>query len=325
MSDTAKPPKIYIPPEQQAGGLISIRTRQGEAINKFISTGQREFTRGTKKELSSDPFNKRTAVQTSFLTLLFSKEVLSDFICGVSTSEAMVLDLFLSDAVEKREHDGSLAVGFSLQTYMNYFGLKDKKEARKQLKCDIERLYNRSVLIPHVIYDKKNNKQKDAGEIETRIISAKAIYQNFYGVVLNPPYWEAVKGYRMDNIDTRVFQINRKLHPYCYRLYRKLWEQASMNYGQPHSDRISITALLRSADFPLEDEVKDRKYKEKIRTPFERDMNKLAELGVLKWAYISEVPKNHKAFMKASIHFSLTEPLRKHATCKIENSLKEEQ
>ena len=80
----------------------------------------------------------------------------------------------------------------------------------------------------------------------------------------------------------KLLMINTRVNPYSVNLGYKLQTHRFMNNGKKNQNTISIEALLNECDFNL-----DNKHRTKlVITPFERDLDKLKELGIIKrWEY----------------------------------------
>ena len=189
------------------------------------------------------------------------------------------------------------AVILTVEEFMKLRGLKDKKEARKQLEETIRTLYNisieweeRHVLIPE---GKKRSKltpikhgMRIADYRANVIENGKAIFQFTFDLAgyLSKAY---VAPFPMG-----LLQVNSHNHPYSYQLGVKLALHYNMNRTKENEKRISVKTLLEGLpDMPKYEDVmnnpKDGHVARKIIDPFEDDMNALIyEYGVLtNWEY----------------------------------------
>lgn len=200
---------------------------------------------------------------------------------GLKTSTYQLLDAITIALTETGAK--SPAVVLSLQDYMERRGLKDRKEARKQITADLEVLLKSSLSWEE---KRKGGSIPYAGvNITDSWIWADAkktaiVYtfgQTFYNVLL---------GYPVMPYPAQLQTLNSKRNPNSYYLLRRIAEHKNMNVGKANEDTIAIKTLLAVAPYiPSIEEVKagNRNIADRIITPFERDMDALEE--TLSWSY----------------------------------------
>lgn len=187
----------------------------------------------------------------------------------------------------------SRAVTLSLTEYMELCGLRDKKEARKQLTEAVRAIYNISMGWQETIYEGKKKIERRwqarvadvMGEewVESPIKNSKVLFKftfdmaEYLSMAYIMPYPE------------NLFQINSKYNPHSYYLGRRLLDHYNQNINKENRNRILVKTLLRGIpDLPRYEEV--RRVKELIIDPFERDLDALVDIyGILcSWEYCSK-------------------------------------
>ena len=200
---------------------------------------------------------------------------------GLKTSTYQLLDAITIALTETGAK--SPTVVLSLQDYMERRGLKDRKEARKQITADLEVLLKSSLSWEE---KRKGGSIPYAGvNITDSWIWADAkktaiVYtfgQTFYNVLL---------GYPVMPYPAQLQTLNSKRNPNSYYLLRRIAEHKNMNVGKANEDTIAVKTLLAVAPFiPSIEEVMagNRNIADRIITPFERDMDALSD--TLGWSY----------------------------------------
>jgi hypothetical protein len=166
---------------------------------------------------------------------------------------------------------------------MELRGLKDRKEARKQITADLEVLQTSSLSWEE---KRKGGSIPYAGvNITDSWIWAddkkKAIVFTF-----GTTFYNMLLGNTIMHYPEQLQTLNSKRNPNSYYLLRKIAEHKNMNVGKKNEDIIAIKTLLAVATFlPSYEEVMagNRNITDRIITPFERDMDALSE--TLSWNY----------------------------------------
>ena len=199
---------------------------------------------------------------------------------GLRTSTKKLLDELM---IKFTEGNGkSLIVNLSLDEHMNMRGLKDEKEARKQVKEDLETLSNMTLTFNQKI----NGKPKDF--LNLKIIGTHGIKNGIISAAFDIGFHELILKYQPMPIPQAFLALNDKHNPNAYLLGRRISLHKNMNYGTKNEDIISVRTLLETCpDIPAKEEVaqKDRMYKQKIIEPFEIGMNALEETKIFTWEY----------------------------------------
>lgn len=180
-------------------------------------------------------------------------------------------------------------VQITVKKYMELTGLKDRKEAAKQLKEAANKLYNMSLEFDmEVSYPGK--RKKDIEHWKTRILDSQA--ERTRGailLVLTSDMWRYFQRVPPMPFNKKLWKVNGKLNPNTYSFGFKLFAHHNMNIAKPNANRISVSTLLDAApSIPRYEEVahSDRHFDKRIIAPFERDLDALVDFGILKsWEY----------------------------------------
>lgn len=227
-------------------------------------------------------------------TLRIMIEQYSQLLAGVRTSAVKLLDCLQIKATEKSLSD--TLVVLPLDEYMEMRGLKDKKEARKQIKNDF-------TAIDSTYLEHKNGH----GWLRVHISGGTSGVKNGKIVFrFNTEYFELLKlsgaKYLYMYYPQIALKLNDSYNPYSYFLCRRISEHKRMNLGKSNENIIRVeTLLMNCANYPLyEDIVKDGGHltKEFIE-PFERDMDALN--SVFNWQYQDGQPATYEEFWYSNV------------------------
>ena len=175
----------------------------------------------------------------------------------------------------------SPTVLITLDDYMQRRGLKDRKEAKNQVREDMKLLRQASIT-----GEEKRGKNTisysfvniaDSGEVRRNGDIVFTFGNTFYKMLLGCPIMP---------YPAQLQTIKNNKHPNSYYLGRKITELKNMNAGKQWGDIISVKTLLDAAPYiPSYDEVMrgNRNVSERIIEPFERDLNALAD--IFTWEY----------------------------------------
>ena len=197
---------------------------------------------------------------------------------NIRTSAFMLYDFLVMRLTENGAKSPVISV--SLDDYMNIRGLQNTKEAREQVKEDLETLYNISISFE----EKRRGGSKSFHDL--RVLSDKGIKNGiinisfgmgFYSMLVNCPVMPYCK---------EIFKLDTNKYRHAYALYGKIQEHKNMNIGKKNENIISVKTLLDAASgIPTYDEVmkKNRAINENIIEPFQENMNALAPM--ITWEY----------------------------------------
>lgn len=204
-------------------------------------------------------------------------------LAGFKTSTYQLLDAIIIALTITEVKSPTVII--SLEEYMQRRSLKDRKEAKRQVKADIEILRQASITVEEN-QDRGNKKETvpysfvniaDSGEVRRNGDIVFTFKNTFYQMLLNYPIMP---------YPSQLHTVNNKRNPNSYYLLRKIAEHKNMNIGKENENIIAVKTLLAVAPFiPSYDEVMktDRHINRKIIGAFERDMNVLNE--TLRWNY----------------------------------------
>lgn len=198
---------------------------------------------------------------------------------GFRTSTYQLLDALTVALTETGAK--SPAVALSLEEYMKKRGLKDKKEARKQVTDDLETLFNATIS-----FKEKRKKGQEQDFHDIRIIDSKGIRKGIINVTFGTAFYNILLGYPIMPYPAQLWELNSKRNPNSFYLLRKIAEHKNMNVGKKNEDIIAVKTLLAAAPYlPSYEEVMntDRAISRRIIEPFERDMDALED--TLTWTY----------------------------------------
>jgi hypothetical protein len=175
----------------------------------------------------------------------------------------------------------SPVVALSLEEYMAKRGLKDKKEARKQVANDLETLFN-----AQISFKGKGGKGQEQDFHDMRIIDSKGIKNGVINVTFGTAFYNLLLGYPVMPYPAQLWTLNSRRNPNSFYLLRKIAEHKNMNVGKRNEDIIAVKTLLAVApNLPSYEEVMatGRQLDQRIIQPFERDMDALED--TLTWEY----------------------------------------
>lgn len=259
------------PTEREVKGFSTIR--QGSSTNALTKI---KATEG--KTASIDTITGEATIKSgNFIIKIPNYAQLK----GLNTSTYQLLDAITISLTESGAKEPTVV--FTVDEYMKRRGLKDRKEARKQLTADLDVLLKTSIS-----WTEKRGKTElpYAGVNITdswiwadtkKTAIAYTFGQTFYNVLL---------GYPVMPYPSQLQTLNSKRNPNSYYLLRKITEHKNMNIGKYNEDIIAVKTLLSYSPYiPSYDEVMkaDRHLEQRIKKPFERDLDALSD--TLSWEY----------------------------------------
>lgn len=256
--------------EEATADAIKGYMRQGQA------TAQLTKIKATKRNTKIDPVTHTATITAGSMTVTIPNY---DALTGLKTSTYKLLDALTTILTETGAK--SPAVTMPLDDYMKLRGLRDRKEARKQVAEDLDTLYNTSISF------KEKRKGKEGRDfLDMRICDAKGIKKGVIFFSFGSTFFHLLKGYSVMPVQPQLWALNDKRNPNSYYLLRKLMEHKNMNAGKRNEDLIAVKSLLEACpNIPRYNEVmsQSRHVNRLIIEPFERDMNALED--TLTWEY----------------------------------------
>ena len=171
-------------------------------------------------------------------------------------------------------------VRITLDKYMELTGTKDKKTARQTIREACDRLYDISFVA--VV--------KDA-TFKGRLFCSQVtpIRGGIFEMEYTPRYLQYCSTTTPAAFHKGMYKINGNNNPYAWGLGEKLWQHFLLSRGKAGHGRLSVKKLITAVpDLPTYEEVMagNKTVSQRIIEPFERDLNELRRLGVLKsWEY----------------------------------------
>lgn len=262
-------PSILPTGEREKSTFSTIR--QGTATNALT-----KIKPSTKRNTIIDTITGTATITQGNLSI-----TIPDFtkLTGFRTSTYQLLDALTVALTETGAK--SPAVALSLEEYMKKRGLKDKKEARKQVTDDLETLFNATIS-----FKEKRKKGQEQDFHDIRIIDSKGIRKGIITVTFGTAFYNILLGYPIMPYPAQLWELNSKRNPNSFYLLRKIAEHKNMNVGKKNEDIIAVKTLLAAAPYlPSYEEVMntDRAISRRIIEPFERDMDALED--TLTWTY----------------------------------------
>lgn len=196
---------------------------------------------------------------------------------GLETSTHQLFDFL----IRQFTHSGgqSPLIQIPLKEYMDKRGLKDEKEARRQVNADLETLRN----IKLTFTDKKG------GYVDTYLFGGeKGIKNSVIYFSLSRTFYAILKGYPIMPMPDALYKIDSRYYRHAYSMGRALLTHKRMNVGKGNENRIAVKTLLTACPLLPKYESLDKSRGEisrKIIEPFQQSLNHLEDLGVLNWGY----------------------------------------
>lgn len=245
--------------------------RQGSATNALT-----KIKVDPKRNTVLDDVSKAATVTQGNLTVTIPKFAK---ITSFKTSTYQLLDALTVKLTETGAK--SPVVELPLEEYMEKHGLRNWKEARKQVTNDLEVLFNATISFKDT---KKDGKEQNF--LDIRIIDDKGIKNGVITVSFGTVFYSILLSYPIMPYPVQLWEINGKHNPSSFYLLRRIAEHKNMNVGKKNEDVIAVKTLLAATpNISTYDEImaKDRALSRRIIEPFERDMNALRD--TLTWTY----------------------------------------
>lgn len=289
-----------------------------ELIKRIYEFGVEPFIQDTEGFLSIPNVNGTTALNTigtralnnayyddineryEIVTTTGVKVTTNNKAVNISSKSFVNMDKLLRQITNKAKIEGyaSNRITITLEEFKTLRGIRDDKEARKQLSKAAEDLYNTSVEYtfgkPQVI-------------IKTRYVEAKAEIKNssitFYisGIFFNNLRENKSIGY----VPNEFLAIPTKSDN-AYSIAMFLADHKRRNLGRADENRVSIKKLLEVTSLPTVDEIKPNRYKQQIIDPFINALNIAASTGVFKYEKVLSNGKPLTRYQRANFEYDLS-------------------
>ena len=224
-----------------------------------------------------DPITKATTIDGGNITITLPYLPNSP---SFQTSTHRLFDMITEAFTENGAKDPRVSI--TLSDYMENRGLKDRKEARKQVEQDLEALR-----VAAISFTEKRRKGEPIGYYNMNISGGAGISKK--GIItftFSEGMYKLLLSYAPMPIPRAIYRGNDRRNPNSYFLLRKIAEHKNMNVGKKNEDIISVKTLLKAAPYiPSYQKVmkSDRHVRSRIIDPFERDMDALS--ATVKWEY----------------------------------------
>lgn len=241
-------------------------------IRQGIATNQLSKIIADKKNTEYDPFTgisiyqKNQDFQLSFIDTDFSK------VRGYTATTAILLDIIIYKLTKSGAN--TPVINITLDEFMKLRGLTNKKEARKQVKADLETLFNCRVSFTDSTTGKYQN------FIDLHVLDSKGIKNSVITVTLGLSFFTLIKNYPLMLMPLNVFSIDLKANPHAYYISRKLAEHKRMNLGKANENIIAVKTLIEACPLlPTYEEVSQagRQVNQRIIQPFINNLTALEE------------------------------------------------
>ena len=251
---------------------LFLMIRQGFGLSAFTLQATSK-----KAEPNVDPFTGKAVFEFKDIKVLIDEYSKNPRNLTVPTMQLLdFMDIRLTERGMK-----SPSVEFTVDEYMQYRKLSDRKSAREQIQSAIEDLKSISLE-----WEEKRGKR----QIEYKFMNiADSGYVSRNGKItftFGTTFFGVLKTYSVMSYPEQLGQINSRLNPNSYNFLRKISEHKNMNAGKKNENIISVETLLSCANaLPSYDEVmaSDRHISSRIIEPFLRDMNVL--VPTLQWEF----------------------------------------
>ena len=210
----------------------------------------------------------------------------------VNGANASAVKLFDAAVINCGKNRDALA-RIPLADYMELRGLKDEKEARKQIKCDME-------VLKAVKFEYKGTGKRKSDWLSISLYGGRAgIYKGVIEFMFSRDFYASIPENQFMFIPPKYFSIRDRYNPHSSSFLRRIAEHKRMNLGKTNENNIGVETLINSSTtFPKYVETKGSHFAQLILEPFERDMDAAPNI---KWHYAGEQPTNYNDFIKSSV------------------------
>ena len=208
---------------------------------------------------------------------------------GANTSAVKLFDAAVINCSKNRDPLARIP----LKEYMELRGLKNEKEARKQIKADME-------VLKSVKFEYKGRGKGRGDWLSLSLYGGRAgIYKGVIEFRFTPEFYASIPKNQFMFIPKEYFSTHDKYNPHTAYFIRRIAEHKRMNLGKLNENIIGVETLVNSSPtFPKYDETKGYHFSQLILRPFERDMNAIKSI---KWHYAGEQPTNYNEFITSNV------------------------
>ena len=292
---TPPPPE---PVKEDLSGLYS-NTLQGKPIHSLISSST------SPQNIQLDAITRAGTIESDGVIITIDETAIQD----ISSQAFKPLVILLTQATSQLPRGNAITaeaiqrgriVRLSLQEYMEECGVKDIKNARKQLNDSIRALYSISLEWDETGYERPEGKSRAVKvtkhhrmRITDHTITPSEknpIRRGVAEVRLSFDMAEYLSNSYIMPYHRNLLRINTNNHPHSFSLGWKLCALHNMNFGRENrANETTVQTLLRAAKgIPRYERIAHRgNIYDLIIKPFDRDMRALVEAEVLScyWYY----------------------------------------
>lgn len=330
----------HITPDTELQDSQYSKILQSKATNQLTKTS-------SKKGATIDPIAGYATLNTSGDITVFLNNY-KELKLDTPTHKLLdALTIVFTQNVTDKKHlnesdlDQQRTITLSIDDYMSLCGLKDKKEAKKQLKKATDTLFNIALeweeTIKYVLEGKRRAKTEQV-HIRLRVCDKLAEFKRGGNLVFSfsydlAKYLAKTTGYIMP-YPNKLFTLSAKYNPNSYYMGRRIVEHHNMNIAKNNATTIAVKTLLDATpELPSYEDVMsgNKNIYDRIIAPFERDLTALVDAGVLEsWEYcnskkapLTQDQRNglsYEIFSELYISFKLADyPNQEQRIRKIEN------
>lgn len=252
---------------------------------KHTNSLAHKLTTRIKEPAQLDFNGKGTILSKDFRLYIEGYDKLAN---GANTSAVKFFDAAVMTCSRNRD---ALA-RIPLIDYMELRGLKDEKEARKQIKSDME-------LLKAIKFDYKGTGKSRGDWLSLSLYGGRAgIYKGIIEFMFSRDFYASIPENQFMFIPKEYFSTKDKYNPHTAYFIRRIAEHKRMNLGKANENIIGVDTLISSSPtFPKYEDVYYQ-FTQKILEPFERDMD---AIGSIKWHYAEGQPDNYNDFTISSV------------------------
>lgn len=215
---------------------------------------------------------------------------------GLKTTTHRLADALMVKFTEMGS--GERTVHLPITEYMKLCELKNSGEVRKQVRADLNTLFNM-----RVSFRKSSNRERSLEDI--KICSDVNIKNNVIIFTFSDEFFYVMKTMPVMPYPEKLFRINLKKNPNSYYLLKKIAEHKKMNYFKKNADTLSVRILLEcTPELPAYEDVvnTDRAVSRRIIEPFERDMNELSDVLIWEYCHSNGTPLSESELADFNYH-----------------------
>lgn len=238
-----------------------------------------------KSEVKKDLIGNGSIISDNFKLYIEGYDKIAN---GANTSTVKLFDAFIMDCGKRQDSIAKIP----LDEYMRLRGLKDEKEARKQIRNDIE-------VLKSIKFEFEGTGKRKGDWTNLSLYGGfSGIHKGIIEFRFTPEFYDSVPDNQFLFIPSEYFSTKDKYNPHAAYFIRRIAEHKRMNLGKTNENIIGVETLINSSPtFPKYEDVYSQ-FTQKILNPFEKDMDSMTSI---KWNYKKEQPTNYNEFLRSNI------------------------